>query len=41
LDEIRHDGYRIVVRKDRRGIRVFIRRGYDWTGRFPAILNAA
>jgi bifunctional non-homologous end joining protein LigD len=41
LHEIKHDGYRMMVRKDRRGIRIFTRRGYDWTDRFPAIVNAA
>src|SRR4051794_36944168 len=30
-----------VVRKDGRGVRVFTRRGHDWTDRFPAIVDAA
>jgi bifunctional non-homologous end joining protein LigD len=41
LHEIKHDGYRMMVRKDGRGIRLFTRRGHDWTDRFPAIVNAA
>jgi bifunctional non-homologous end joining protein LigD len=41
LHEIKHDGYRMMVRKDKRGISVFTRRGHDWTDRFPAIVNAA
>jgi bifunctional non-homologous end joining protein LigD len=32
--EIKHDGYRLTVR-------LFTRRGYDWTERFPAIAAAA
>jgi len=41
LHEIKHDGYRMMVRKDGRGVRVFTRRGHDWTDRFPAIVGAA
>jgi bifunctional non-homologous end joining protein LigD len=31
----------MMIRKDARGVRVFTRRGYDWTDRFPAIVDAA
>jgi ATP-dependent DNA ligase len=37
LHEIKHDGYRMMVRRDQRGIRLLTRRGYDWTDRYPAI----
>jgi bifunctional non-homologous end joining protein LigD len=37
VHEIKHDGYRLVVRKDGRRVRLFTRRGFDWTERYPAI----
>ena len=39
--EIKHDGYRLIVRRDGASVRLFTRRGYDWTERFPAIALAA
>jgi bifunctional non-homologous end joining protein LigD len=41
LHEIRHDGYRLLVRKTSSGVRIYTRRGADWTKRFPAIVDAA
>jgi ATP-dependent DNA ligase len=41
LHEIKHDGYRMMIRRDERGIRLLTRRGYDWTDRFPGIASAA
>jgi ATP-dependent DNA ligase len=38
LHEIKHDGYRMMVRKDGRGVRLFTRRGHDWTDRYPSIM---
>jgi bifunctional non-homologous end joining protein LigD len=40
LHEIKHDGYRLIVRRDGNRARVFTRRGFDWTGRFPWIEDA-
>jgi bifunctional non-homologous end joining protein LigD len=40
LHEIKHDGYRLVVRRDGKRVRVFTRRGFEWTGRFPWIEDA-
>jgi bifunctional non-homologous end joining protein LigD len=37
VHEIKHDGYRLIVRKDTKRVRVFTRRGFDWTERYPAI----
>jgi bifunctional non-homologous end joining protein LigD len=34
------DGYRLIVRRDGKRARVFTRRGFDWTGRFPWIEDA-
>jgi ATP-dependent DNA ligase len=41
IHEIKHDGYRLIV--CRRGVRVrlFTRRGYDWSDRYPLVVAAA
>jgi bifunctional non-homologous end joining protein LigD len=39
--EIKHDGYRLIVRRDGASVGLFTRRGYDWTERYPAIAAAA
>jgi bifunctional non-homologous end joining protein LigD len=41
VHEVKHDGYRLIVRRDGEAVRLFTRRGYDWTGRYPAIAGAA
>src|SRR5215831_11979575 len=41
LHEIKHDGFRMLVRRDGAGVRLFTRNGHDWTGRFPLIASAA
>jgi bifunctional non-homologous end joining protein LigD len=41
LHEIKHDGYRMMVRGDGGGVRIITRRGYDWTDRYPLIAAAA
>jgi bifunctional non-homologous end joining protein LigD len=41
VHEIKHDGYRLIVRRDGPGVRLFTRRGHDWTDRYPAIAAAA
>jgi ATP-dependent DNA ligase len=41
LHEIKHDGYRLVIRRTPDGVRIRTRRGYDWTERFPRIIEAA
>jgi hypothetical protein len=35
------DGFRMLVRRDEAGVRLFTRNGHDWTGRFPLIARAA
>jgi bifunctional non-homologous end joining protein LigD len=40
VHEIKHDGYRLIVRRDGKRGRIFTRRGFDWTGRFPWIEDA-
>jgi bifunctional non-homologous end joining protein LigD len=39
--KIKHDGYRLQVRRDGGAVRLFTRRGFDWTERYPAIAAAA
>jgi ATP-dependent DNA ligase len=38
---IKHDGYRIIVRRDGEGVRLFSRKAIDWTARLPAIAEGA
>jgi ATP-dependent DNA ligase len=41
VHEIKHDGYRLMVRRDGLRVRCFTRNGHDWTDRFPSIFDAA
>jgi bifunctional non-homologous end joining protein LigD len=40
IHEIKHDGYRLMARRDPVGIRLITRKGNDWTTRFPLIVEA-
>jgi bifunctional non-homologous end joining protein LigD len=39
--EIKHVGYRIIVRRDGPTVRLYSRNAYDWTARLAAIAAAA
>jgi ATP-dependent DNA ligase len=41
VHEIKHDGYRLMVRRQGARVRLFTRRGFDWSHRFPLIVEAA
>jgi bifunctional non-homologous end joining protein LigD len=41
VHEIKHDGYRLIVRRDGKAVRLFTRRGHDWTDRYPGIAAVA
>ena len=41
VHEIKHDGYRLMVRRTDAGVRLITRGGYDWTKRYPVIRKAA
>jgi bifunctional non-homologous end joining protein LigD len=41
IHEVKHDGYRLQVRREGDTVRLFTRRGYDWTARYPAIVRTA
>ena len=40
IHEIKHDGFRLLVRRGASGVRLFTRNGHDWTERFPLIAEA-
>jgi ATP-dependent DNA ligase len=40
LHEIKHDGFRIMARRNANGVRLYTRNGYDFAGRFPQIVEA-
>ncbi len=37
IHEIKHDGYRLIVCRRNGRVRLFTRRGFDWTDRYPLI----
>jgi bifunctional non-homologous end joining protein LigD len=41
IHEIKHDGYRLVVQREGKRVRLWTRNGHDWSGRFPLIAEAA
>ena len=41
IHEIKHDGYRLIVQRDGKRVRLFTRNGHDWSNRFPLIIEAA
>src|SRR5262249_51456227 len=41
IREIKHDGYRLQVRRDGDTVWLFTRRGYDSSSRYPAIAKTA
>ena len=40
IHEIKHDGFRIIARRDGARVRLFTRNGYDFSARFPLIVAA-
>jgi bifunctional non-homologous end joining protein LigD len=41
VHEIKHDGFRMMVRRDAAGVRLLTRKANDWTNRYPLIAAAA
>src|SRR5258705_10634651 len=41
IAENKHDGYRLIVQRDDKRVRLFTRNGYDWSDRYPLITKAA
>lgn len=40
IHEIKHDGFRLIARRDAAGVRLYTRKGTDFTARFPLIVAA-
>jgi bifunctional non-homologous end joining protein LigD len=40
IHEIKHDGFRIMARRDGKAVRLYTRNGYDFADRFPQIAEA-
>ena len=40
IHEIKHDGYRMMARRDGAGVRLLTRNGHDWAPRYPLIIEA-
>ena len=40
IHEIKHDGFRILARRDSAGVRLITRAGNDFSSRFPFIIEA-
>ena len=40
IHEIKHDGYRLIVQREGKHVRLFTRNGHDWTKRFPWVAEA-
>jgi bifunctional non-homologous end joining protein LigD len=40
IHEIKHDGFRMMVRRDPAGVRLLTRNGHNWTDRYPLIAAA-
>ena len=41
LHEIKHDGYRLIVQREGKRVRLFTRNDHDWSQRYPRIVEAA
>ena len=41
IHEIKHDGFRMMVRRDAADVRLLTRNGHDWTDRYLLIAEAA
>jgi bifunctional non-homologous end joining protein LigD len=39
VHELKHDGYRMQVRRYGARVQLFTRRGFDWTDRYPRIVE--
>jgi ATP-dependent DNA ligase len=41
IHEIKHDGYRLIVQRDGKRVRLWTRNGHDWSDRFPSMRKAS
>jgi bifunctional non-homologous end joining protein LigD len=40
IHEIKHDGFRLMARRDPVGTRLITRGGHDWGARYPLVVEA-
>jgi bifunctional non-homologous end joining protein LigD len=40
IHEIKHDGFRLIAKRDGAGVRLLTRNGHDWSDRYPAVASA-
>jgi bifunctional non-homologous end joining protein LigD len=40
IHALKHDGYRLIVKRYDKKVRLFTRGGFDWTNRYPRIVEA-
>src|SRR6478609_8791421 len=40
IHEIKPDGYRLIIQRDGKTLRLWTRNGHDWSDRFPRITEA-
>ncbi|MEH2501541.1 bifunctional non-homologous end joining protein LigD [Bradyrhizobium sp. AZCC 1578] len=41
IHEIKHDGYRLIIQREGKRVRLYTRNGNDWSDRYPMITEAA
>jgi bifunctional non-homologous end joining protein LigD len=41
IHEVKHDGYRTLLVAERGNVRAFTRNGFDWSDRYPGVVQAA
>jgi ATP-dependent DNA ligase len=41
VHESKHDGYRPIIQREGKFVRLFTRNGHDWSDRYPLIVEAA
>ena len=41
LHEVKYDGYRLIIQREGKRVRLFTRNGHDWSDKYPLIVEAA
>jgi ATP-dependent DNA ligase len=41
LPEVKYDGYRLIIQREGKRVRLFTRNGHDWSDKYPLIVEAA
>jgi bifunctional non-homologous end joining protein LigD len=41
LHEVKYDGYRVIIQREGKRVRLLTRNGHDWTDRYPLIIESA